>query len=76
MQTESECLCYCEWDKVLPSMARVDLPDEEVACVATSNFLVMLHPAVVEFFFSILQNKLEKTAHAISPIITMHDSKI
>nr|XP_055070427.1 uncharacterized protein LOC129451392 [Misgurnus anguillicaudatus] len=49
MMTEAECLCCCEWDQVLPSMARLD-EDENICVTTTQDFSALIHPAVVDFF--------------------------
>ena len=49
MPTETECLCCNEWDRVLPSMSRLD--DNQNICVTTmEDFSALIHPAVDVFF--------------------------
>ena len=54
MPTEIECLCCGEWDKLLPSMTRLNASDQDEharSCVtATEDFTALIHPAVLDFF--------------------------
>lgn len=51
MPTEMESFCCTEWDRVLPSMARDDQPEDATCVCDNQHFIAMLHPAVIEFFF-------------------------
>ena len=54
MPTEIECLCCGEWEKLLPSMTRLNASDQDESarsCVtATEDFTALIHPAVLDFF--------------------------
>ena len=64
MPTEIECLCCGEWDKVLPSMTRLNVSDQDERShsyvTATEDFSASIHPAVLDFFFGAIKSTGKK----------------